>query len=220
VAWKKAEAIAPLDPKLQFSLAMAYIEIKRPDWARQQLEKLAAADPGNALYPYWLGRLAYDGHLYPAAMRHFQKAIELDPGMARAYDNLGLVYYYQNQNDLAVENFRKAIELERNAAHPSAWPYLNLGITEQFLNRLSDAETHLREAIRLDGKLAPAHFQLGSVLEDSGKLEEAAAELKTAAGLNPAYPEPHMALARIYHKLGQEAAARQEVEIYRRLHTP
>ena len=30
IAWKKSEAIAPLDPKLQFSLAMAYIRISKP----------------------------------------------------------------------------------------------------------------------------------------------------------------------------------------------
>ncbi|HWT66542.1 MAG TPA: tetratricopeptide repeat protein [Terracidiphilus sp.] len=220
VAWNKSKAIVPLDPKLQFSLAMAYVSIKRPDWARQQLEKLAAADPASALYVYWLGRLDYDGHLYPSALRRFQQAIALDPTMARAYDNLGLVYYYQNQNAQAVESFKKAIELDRSAPHPSPWPYLNLAITEQFLNQDADAETHLREAIRLDSALPQVHFQLGTVLEDGNRLDDAVTELKRAAQLDAAYPEPHMALARVYHKLGQEAAARDEVQIYKRLHTP
>lgn len=219
IAWKKSDAIVPLDPKLHFSLAMAYVAIKHPDWARQELEKLAAGDPKNALYPYWLGRLDYDGHLYPYAMRRFQQAIALDPTMARAYDNLGLVYYYQNQNALAKQNFEKAIELERNTANPSAWPYLNLAITEQFLNQSGDAEMHLREAIRLDPSLPQAHFQLGTVLEDTGKLQDAVTELKEAARLNPTYPEPHMALARLLHKLGQEPVAREEAQIYRRLHS-
>lgn len=219
IAWKKSDAITPLDPKLQFSLAMAYVAMKRPDWARQQLEKLAAVDPKNALYSYWLGRLDYDAHLYPSAMRRFQQAIALDPAMARAYDNLGLVYYYQNQNALAKQNFEKAIALEQNTPNPSAWPYLNLAITEQFLNENSDAERHLREAIRLDPTLPQAHFQLGTVLEDTGRLQDAVAELKEAVRLNASYPEPHMALARLLHKLGQESAAREEAQVYRRLHS-
>jgi tetratricopeptide (TPR) repeat protein len=219
IAWKKSDAITPLDPKLQFSLAMAYVAMKRPDWARQQLEKLAAGDQKNALYPYWLGRLDYDTHLYPSAMRRFQQAISLDPTMARAYDNLGLVYYYQNQNALAKQNFEKAIELERNTPNPSAWPYLNLAITEQFLNQNSDAEMHLRKAISLDPGLPQAHFQLAIVLEDSGKLQDAVAELREAARLDSTYPEPHMALARLLHKLGQESAAREEAQVYRRLHS-
>jgi tetratricopeptide (TPR) repeat protein len=218
IAWKKSEAIAPLDPELRFSLAMAYIRISRPDWARKELEALAAADAHHALYPYWLGRLDYDGHEYNGAIRHFQHAIELDPKMARAYDNLGLCYYYQNQNALAVENYKKAIELERGSPHPSAWPYLNLGIVQQFLNQLGEAEKNIREAIRIDPGFQQAHFQLGTVLEDSGRLEDALKELHEAARLDPAYAEPHMAMARIDHKLGRDSAARDEVQTYLRLH--
>ncbi len=218
VAWKKSEAIAPLDPRLRFSLAMAYIRISRSDWARKELQSLAEQNPRAALYPYWLGRLDYDGHEYNGAIRNFQHAIELDPGMARAHDNLGLCYYYQNQNDLAVKSFSKAIELGRGTVHPSPWPYLNLGITLQFLNQFVEAETNLREAIRLDPAFAQAHFRLGVVLEETERPDAAIQELREAARLDAAYPEPHMAMARIYHKLGQEPAARQEVQIYLRLH--
>src|SRR3954469_18805827 len=136
IAWKKSEAIAPLDRDLRFSLAMAFIRISHPDWARTVLASLAAQNEKIAIYPYWLGRLAYDGHEYKQAIQHFKQAIELDPQMARAYDNLGLCYYYENQNDFAVSNYEKAIELDRASAHLSPWPYLNLAITQQFLNRL------------------------------------------------------------------------------------
>lgn len=216
IAWKKSEAITPLGPDLRFSLAMAYIRISHPDWARTVLESLAAQNPRDALYPYWLGRLAYDGHKYEEAIRHFKHTVELDPTMGRAYDNLGLCYYYENQNDLAVTSYEKAIQLDRE--HPSPWPYLDLAITEQFLNRLPDAERNLREAIRLDPRLAKAHFQLGTVLEDSARPEEALAELREAAQLDAGYAEPHMAMARILHKAGREAEAKKEVEIYRQLH--
>jgi tetratricopeptide (TPR) repeat protein len=218
VAWKKSETIAPLDTKLRFSLAMAYIRLRRPDWARKELEALASEHPADALYPYWLGRLDYEGQFYNPAIKHFQHAIELDPKFARAYDNLGLCYYYQNQNDLAVADFQKAIELDRGSAHPSPWPYLNLGITQQFLNQLPEAEKNIREALRLDPAFAKARFQLGTVLEDKGEPEAALAELKEAARLEPAYAEPHMAMARIYHKIGQESAAKEEVKIYLSLH--
>jgi tetratricopeptide (TPR) repeat protein len=218
IAWKKSAAIAPLDPKLRFTLAMAYIRLNRTDWARQELESLAALDGKDALYPYWLGRIDYDGHEYNGAIQHFRKAIELDPKMARAYDNLGLCYYYQNQNELAVENYKKAIELDRDAGHPSEWPYLDLAITEQFLNETRDAETNLREALRLDPDFTKAHFQLGTVLEDEGRLKEALVELREAARLDATYAEPHMAIARIDHKLGNESDARDEVQAYLRLH--
>ncbi len=218
IAWKKSDAIQPLDPKLQFSLAMAYIRISRSDWARSVLQSLSAADPKAALYPYWLGRLNYDAHQYDAAIRDFLHAINLDPRMARAYDNLGLCYYYENKNDLAIENYRKAIDLDGDTAKPSPWPYLNLAVTLQFLGRFDEAESNLRKAILLDPNFAQAHFRLGITLEQTERLDAALQEFREAARLDAAYSEPHMAMARIYHRLGQEEAAREEVQIYLRLH--
>jgi tetratricopeptide (TPR) repeat protein len=217
IAWKKSEAIAPLEGNLRFCMAMAFIQIGHADWARGELQSLAGQNAKDAIFPYWLGRLSYDGHEYEKAIAYFQRAIELDPRMARAYDNLGLCYYYENQNDSAVSQFEKAIELEQGSAHPSPWPYLNLAVTQQFLNQPGKAEKNLREAIRLDAKLAKAHFQLGTVLEDTGRAEEALKELGEAARLEGEYPEPHMAMARILHKLGREDEAKQEVEAYRKL---
>lgn len=52
IAWKKAEAIAPLDEQTRFTLAMAYIEVNRRSWARSELDKLSLAHPDNALYLY------------------------------------------------------------------------------------------------------------------------------------------------------------------------
>lgn len=218
IAWNKAKAIAPLPATIRFSLAMAYIRIGHPDWARKALEELAAENGKNALYPYWLGRLDYDAHHYDDAILKFQQAAQLAPDMAQAWDNLGLCYYRQNQNRLAVANFQKAIDLNLKAGRADAWPYLNLAITERAQNQRSEAEAHLREAIHLDPKLAVAHFQLGNVLEDAGRTEEAISEFQAAGRLDANYAEPHVALARIYRKLGRSADSKREVKTYLRLH--
>jgi tetratricopeptide (TPR) repeat protein len=218
IAWKKSDSIKPLGSDLQFSLAMAYIRISHPDWARPVIESLAARDTKNALYPYWLGRLDYDGHHYSEAAKHFQQAITVDPTMGRAYDNLGLCYFYQNENELAVKNFDRAIELDRNSQHPSPWPYVNRAETLQFLGRTKEAEADLREALRLDIQLAVAHYRLGNVLQQLGQLDAAEQEQLQAVRLDEKYAEPHIALAQIYSRLGRKTAAQEEVEIYLRLH--
>lgn len=219
IAWNKAKAIEPLPPTLDFSLAMAYIRLGRSDWARKTLESLAGNDGNNAIYPYWLGRLDYDAHHYDSAILRFQKAIQLAPEMAQAYNNLGLCYYRQNQNQLAAANYQKAIDLNLKAGHTDAWPYLNLAVAERALNQRSKAGAHLREAIRLDPNFALAHFQLGNILEDSGRTKEAIQQFKVAVSLDPGYAEPHFALARIYRRLGDTANSKREVEAYLRIHS-
>jgi tetratricopeptide (TPR) repeat protein len=218
IAWKKSEAIAPLRPDLQFSLAMAYIRIGHPEWARPVLHSLATANNKNALYPYWSGRLEYDAHQYDAAMQLFEQAIALDPAMARAYDSLGLCRFYRNENELALQAFARAIELEQNDPRPSAWPYVNRAATLQFLGRTQEAEHDLRQAVRLEPDLAQAHFQLGNVLEHENQRDLAVAEFKEAIRLNAKYAEPHLALAQIYRQTGHPAEAEGEVKNYQQLH--
>ena len=60
------------------------------DWARPELEKLAQSNPSNAVYAYWLSRLAYRKMDMPAAVALARKAVQLDPMSMKAYDQLGL----------------------------------------------------------------------------------------------------------------------------------
>ena len=219
IAWKKSDAIAPLEPSAKFSLAMVYIHLGRPEWARPILQALTESDTKVALYPYWLGRLEYDSQHYKSAISRFEQALAIDPQMSRAYDNLGLCYFYLNDTPRAIEDYQRAIDLDRNSPRPSAWPHLNLAIAFQFVNRLDDAEEQLREAIKLDPKLAQAQYQLGMVLEARDHLDSAVSALAEAATLDPSYAEPHFALARIYRKQGKSAIAEQEVATYRLLHS-
>lgn len=217
IAWKKAEAIAPIDDRSRFTLAMAYIKLNRRDWARPELEKLATAQPRNALYLYWLARLDYDAMQHWAAIARLQKVVEIDPKMARAYDTLGLCYDYVGKPEEAIKSYNRAIELNRLEPKPSPWPDVDLAVTLISLNRLAEAEHNLREAVRYDAELPQAHFQLGRVLEMRGELEAAVPEFNQAATLNPDYPEPHLSLGRIYNRLHQTSKAKAEIATFQQL---
>jgi tetratricopeptide (TPR) repeat protein len=217
IAWKKAEAIAPLDDRSRFTLAMAYVRLNRRDWARPELEKLVAAQPQDPLYLYWLARLDYDAHNYAVAISRLQKVVGLDPTMMRAYDSLGLCYDYLGQSNEAIKNFNRAVELNRLQSKPSPWPHVDLAGSLVSVNQLADAEKHLREALSFDPRLPQAHYQLGRVLEKQGSYQAAVLSLNQAIALDPAYPEPHYLLGRIYHRLGEDQLSKKEIGRFQEL---
>jgi tetratricopeptide (TPR) repeat protein len=209
VALKKAEKLAPLEESSRFTLAMGYVLIKRRDWARQELQKLASDFPGAPLYPYWLARFDYDDQKFPAAAERLRAVLALDPEFMKAYDKLGLCLEALGQFDQAIETYKQAIELNRRKMPRWAWPPLNLGTLLQKLGRFEEAEGYLREAVQSDPNLATAHYQLGVVLERQKKTAEAVEELTRASVLDPQYPEPFYALGRLYRDLGDTERARQ-----------
>src|SRR5713101_4786087 len=139
IAWKKADAIAPLDERSRFTLSMAYIKLNRRDWARAELEKLVVSGPEKPLYLYWLARLDYDAQSYTTAVARLQKVIEMDPKMMRAYDTLGLCYEYLGKPEEAIKNYNQAVDLNRLQLKRSPWPVVDFAVSLIGVDRLEEA---------------------------------------------------------------------------------
>jgi tetratricopeptide (TPR) repeat protein len=75
IALKKAEVLGPLDNQARLQLALAYIAMRRGDWARPELERLVQAEPSEVIYPYWLARLDYDAGQYADAIRRLESVL-------------------------------------------------------------------------------------------------------------------------------------------------
>ncbi len=217
VVLNKAGRLGPLDERSRFLLVLAYIAAGRLNWARPELEALARSNPSSALYPYWLSRIGYRKMDIRSALAQAQRAVQLDPAFMKAYDQLGLCYEALNQWDEAIAAFQQAIRLNRQLPARSPWPSLNLGLLLLRLERLDEADAHLRDSLAIEPRFPAARFRLGQVLEKKERYDEAVAELEQSCKLDPTYPEPHYVLARIHKKRGDTKAAERELSIFQDL---
>lgn len=217
IAYKKAEKIAPLEERHRFTLAMAYLKLKRADWAAAELTKLVKENPYNPLFLYWLARIDYDEKKYPEAIAKLNRVIDLDPKMMRAYDNLGLCYEHLSDTENALKNYRKAIDLNRVVASPSPWPPTNLAVMLIGKNELSEAESLLREAMKYDENIPQVHYNLGQIFDKQNKPAAAIAALQKAVALDAHYAEPHYTLSRVYQRQGDKDNAQKSLAAFQRL---
>lgn len=217
IAFKKADKLQPLSPEDRFTLAMAYMAMKRGDWARPELAALAALQPGNPVPIYWLARIDYDDAKYEDAAAKLRHAIELDPKYARAYDNLGLNLEALGHLDEAGASYRDAMRLNREQPNPSFWPPLNFGTLALKQGHLEEARAALEEALRLSASSSQAHYRMGILCEQEKRNECAVTELQRASQLDPEYADPWWALARVLRRAGRASDADQALAAFQRV---
>lgn len=215
-AFGRSDALVPLDDRDRFTWAMSLVNLGDAKAAREQLTRLNASHPDRPLYLYWLARIDYDQRLYEEAVEKFRRVIRLDPESARAYDNLGLVLDMLGEPDEARDAFLKAVDLNRKLPQPSAWPPQNLGALLLRLQQLKEAEAALRESLRYDPRLSMAHYHLGRVLDAEGRDEEAIAEYRAAASLEPVVVEALYSLGLVYRRHDRTAEADAAFAEYRK----
>lgn len=99
--------------------------------------------------------------------------------------------------------FRQALKLSDHPTEPD--PRLSLAAFLTRQGRLPEALALLRAAPPAYQRLAAYHYQLGRALAQQEQWAPAAEALRNAVSLQPAYPEAHGLLSRVYYRLGDPA---------------
>ncbi|MGA2237439.1 MAG: tetratricopeptide repeat protein, partial [Terriglobales bacterium] len=96
---------------------------------------------------------------------------------------------------------------------------INLGTLYYNRQEYALAERHYRSAIEIDPRYALAYFDLGNVLDETGRVEEAIDTYKTAIQLAPTYADAHYNIALAYEKTREPRKALQHWRAYVKLDT-
>jgi predicted CXXCH cytochrome family protein len=110
-----------------------------------------------------------------------QRAVKLDPADAQAWSEIGSIESRQGRIETALASLRKAASLDPGLM--DVWN--SIGVTLNSVRDAAGAEEAFRQAIKIDPYYATALANLGRLLSDEGKQEEAVFQLGRASRLNP-----------------------------------
>jgi tetratricopeptide (TPR) repeat protein len=136
-----------------------------------------------------IGAVHLKAQKYDEAEKAYKMALEVDPNLGAAYTGLMNVYNAQRKFDLAEQMATEAAKLSGAAGgggDPDA--LYNQGVVQWNANKFPEAQAAFEGAVKADPNHAEAHFMLGKVYINLGKLAESAQEFETYLKLAPSGP--------------------------------
>ncbi len=210
---QRAYQAAPDNPRVAYTLALAYLMQKRLPEAQELFRELSVKLGDTPLLHILSGRALREGYYIEEAIAEFRRALELDPRFPRAHYYIGMAFLARDDLSLfpqAMREFETEVSL-----HPETAPaHLMMGTMRIYRDRdLAAAAVHLRRAVELDPGNPTAHFFLGQVLFQSGRTSEAipilqkSVDLTTDPSRNSYYANAHFLLGQALRKAGMQDQA-------------
>jgi Flp pilus assembly protein TadD len=169
-----------------YEKGMEFARAGETDKAIDQLKRAVELHAGFALALNELGVQYMRKGEYGKAADALAKVVQLSPEAPEPMLNYGIALFNQGKIPEAEVQLRHA--LKKNEHSFPAHHYLGMALIRK--KSYTDAETELRRAIELGGPRAGlAHYYLGGVYWQVGKLQQAADELETYLKLDPKAPE-------------------------------
>lgn len=227
-------------------LTRSYTELRRFDKALEAGEELLKRYPDDAEVLFQVSRLhadrsyslmkqllqvapdSYWVHLanaqvqeslqrYDLAQQEYRKAIELNPNAPGAHAGLGRAILHASKDRQATDEAAREFERELALSPENAIAEFELGEIARERGQLDKAREHLLRAVHYNQDFFEAQLALGRLFLKEGKGRDAIAHLEVAAHLEPRAKLSHYLLASAHKLLGDQEAARHELELYRKL---
>ncbi len=153
------------------------------------------------------------------SVNSYKRALEIDPRSARA--NLGLAAAFWAAGSVAEARaaFQKGIrEFPGDALHYQEYGRLLLSLANGGDTAAeTQAAAMFQKAVVLDDRLSEAHYQLGNLALNKGRIPAALDHLERARKVEPELSKIRYALSRAYRRAGRSAEAAEELRAYQRL---
>jgi len=215
----RAVTLKPDLPEPSFNLAMALEDLGQTEGALTCLVRAADVAPERFEIHYRLGQALLKVGALDRAVPHYQAALALNRESLEVLLDLSGALRELKRSDGALAMARRAVSVRPS----SALAHCELArafSTHERAKDLTQAITHCREAIRLDPKLADAHFGLACALVDVGAIGEGLEHFRTVVELNPKHriAESNIAYLSVFDPESSAADALKAAQSWCRAH--
>jgi adenylate cyclase len=189
--WEKAIVLDPQYAEVYARLSFTYWVDWFYQWnqdpqnlkrAFELAQKAIALDGALPMPRQVLGLFYLVGKQHVQAKTETERAITLDPNYADSYRTLGDILSFAGRPEEAIELCEKTIRL--NPRHP-AWYPNSLGFAYLLTGQCEQAIAALKRAPNLNPNFPPIHLNLAIAYSESGREEEARAEVAEFLRLVP-----------------------------------
>lgn len=219
-AYRQAAILHPKSENYQLDYATELALHSNPAEALKNFATGVKSFPNSASWWMGLGGCYYLVGKYKEAAEAVLHASKVAPGNSNVYAMLGVAYD-------AAGPLKKPIAHRFDdylKAHPgdavSHYYYGKILLDEKqgkVSSNLERAQRELNKAVALNPDLAPAHLELGKLLQMQGNTSAARTQLETVVRLNPESSDAYYQLMQVYRKLGQPQEAAVAAEKFQRL---
>ncbi len=198
----RALSLNPDSVDAMYLLAQAYTNESRPLDALNLLLRAHNLAPDNADVIFLMAQISMSQNYFEDAIPLLESGLQIAPGRPDLLAALGESYFMAGKVDKAIEEFKKLLQVDN-----SARSYSFLGLSYRNLGRFDEAETYLRQGLKLDPRSITCLFNLGFIAERKGDAVSAESLLQQALRIDPNYADALLELAniRIAAKKPQEA---------------
>ena len=208
---RTARSRAPNSEEVLSAFVQAALAARTLGPAIATLDALTRMCPDVAQYHYALGVTLMEVGDVAAARSSLEQANRLEPDRPRTLLALALAFNSSKQYAEAKTAALKSVELDPESVDGIA----ALAEAEAGSGATRDAEAHARRVLAASPAHATANLVIGIVLMQQERYGDARDALEKAVANNPASAAAHYQLSLAYARLGDEARAQQQVELYR-----
>ncbi len=195
-AFQQAVDLEPQDPDSLYLLGVALLLQDKLDEAASALEIAIQLNP-EYLEAHWaLASVYYDLGSYDQALLEWQITDRMDPQQPQTLVSLGNTYDKLKDYSSAIQAYRQSLALKEDAN-----VRVYLGLIYQLQGQLEQALAEYQLAVKLDSSNDLAYSGLGDILDQQGKLDEAAEAYEISFTLQPS-PVLQIQLAILYARQG------------------